>query len=76
MFSRGGTLQPSIYADARHVDAVIVSKDKLQIVIAEVDGKECNNGIMLLDEILVWSNKPKCQDRCPKDCSGKYQHTN
>ena len=26
LFSRGGTLLPSIYADARYVDAVIVSK--------------------------------------------------
>ena len=26
VFSRGGTLLPSVYADARYVDAVIVSK--------------------------------------------------
>lgn len=29
MFSRGGSLLPSIYADARYIDAVIVSKAEL-----------------------------------------------
>ena len=42
LFSRGGTLLPSIYADARYIDAVIVSKatdDVLKQAIA-LDGEE------------------------------------
>ena len=58
-------------AGSFHNISVSVVTDKLQILIDRKDGgQRCNGGIMYLDEILIWGNKPKCMDRCEKDCSG------
>eukprot|EP00729_Bicosta_minor_P007670 gene7670-12690_t len=63
-------------AGSFHNISVSVVTDKLQILIDRKDGgQRCNGGVMYLDEILIWGNKPKCMDRCEKDCSGTDRGT-
>ena len=62
MFSRGGTLLPSIYADARYIDAVIVSKAAAGVgKIGVVDGDTIERGNLhrqvLHKESLVGTSK-------------------
>ena len=53
MFSRDGSLLPSIYADARYIDAVIVSKAAVLVIYeyAEKDKESARKKIQTKEEI-------------------------